>query len=128
MKRKYLILLGLAGIFTGVTAYIRSKTKEKELLFPGVDDDLKEFAEPFEDIEQQEPKTYSLDSEKKEKTKENILQMNASYIVTDPQGTTLKLMGKTLADHGYKIQILNLMDLSHSNIYNPCQVTHRLDL
>lgn len=30
MKRKYLILLGLAGIFTGVTAYIRSKTKGKE--------------------------------------------------------------------------------------------------
>lgn len=115
MKRKYLILLGLAGIFTGVTAYIRSKTKGKELLFPGVDDDLKEFAEPFEDIEQQESKTYSLDSEKKEKTKENILQMNASYIVTDPSGTTLK----SLADHGYKIQILNLMDRSHSNKFNP---------
>lgn len=64
MKRKYLILLGLAGIFTGVTAYIRSKTRGTELLFPDVDNDLKEFAEPFEDIEQQEPKTYSLDSEK----------------------------------------------------------------
>lgn len=127
MKRKYLILLGLAGIFTGVTAYIRSKTRGTELLFPDVDDDLKEFAEPFEDIEQQEPKTYSLDSEKKEKTKENILQMNASYIVTDPSGTTLK----SLADHGYKIQILNLMDRSHSNKFNPFeygQVTHRLDL
>ena len=117
MKRKYLILLGLAGIFTGVTAYIRSKTRKTELLFPGVDDDLKEFAEPFEDIEQQESKTYSLDSEKKEKTKENILQMNASYIVTDPPGTTLKLAGKPLADHGYKIQILNLMDLSHSKYF-----------
>lgn len=128
MKRKYLILLGLAGIFTGVTAYIRSKTRGTELLFSDVDDDLKEFAEPFEDVEQQEPKTYSLDSEKKEKTKENILQMNAPYIVTDPPGTTLKLVGKPLADHGYKIQILNLMDLSHSNKYNPCQVTHRLDL
>ena len=56
--------MGLAGIFTGVTTYIRSKTRGTELLFPDVDDDLKEFAEPFEDIEQQEPKTYSLDSEK----------------------------------------------------------------
>lgn len=55
----------------------------------------------------------------KEKIKENILQMNASYIVTDPSGTTLKSVGKPLADHGYKIQILNLMDLSHSNKYNP---------
>lgn len=72
MKRKYLILLGLAGIFTGVTAYIRSKTRGTELLFPDVDDDLKEFAEPFEDIEQQEPKTYSLDSEKKEKKKKTF--------------------------------------------------------
>ena len=54
----------------------------------------------------------------KKKIKENILQMNASYIVTDPPGTTLKLVGKPLADHGYKIQILNLMDLSHSNKYN----------
>lgn len=44
----------------------------------------------------------------KKKIKENILQMNASYIVTDPSGTTLK----SLADHGYKIQILNLMDRS----------------
>lgn len=26
----------------------------------------------------------------KKKIKENILQMNASYIVTDPSGTTLK--------------------------------------
>ena len=55
----------------------------------------------------------------KEKIKENILQMNASYIVTDPSGTTLKSVGKPLADHGYKIQLLNLMDLSHSNKYNP---------
>lgn len=55
----------------------------------------------------------------KKKIKENILQMNASYIVTDPPGTTLKLVGKPLADHGYKIQILNLMDRSHSNKFNP---------
>lgn len=48
MKRKYLILLGLAGIFTGVTAYTRNKTRRMELLFPDVDDDLKEFTEPFE--------------------------------------------------------------------------------
>lgn len=55
----------------------------------------------------------------KKKIKENILQMNASYIVTDPSGTTLKSVGKPLADHGYKIQILNLMDRSHSNKFNP---------
>lgn len=40
-------------------------------------------------------------------------------LVTDPSGTTLKSVGKPLADHGYKIQILNLMDRSHSNTFNP---------
>ena len=39
--------------------------------------------------------------------------------MTDPSGTTLKSVGKPLADHGYKIQILNLMDRSHSNKFNP---------
>lgn len=51
--------------------------------------------------------------------KENILQMNASYIVTDPLGMVLKSVGKTLTDHGYKIRILNLINLKHSHKYNP---------
>jgi putative transcriptional regulator len=42
-----------------------------------------------------------------------------TIIVTDPSGTTLKSVGKPLADHGYKIQIFNLMDRSHSNKFNP---------
>ena len=51
--------------------------------------------------------------------KPNILQMNASFVVTDPSGEIINALGKTLTDHGYKIKIFNISDMAHSNCYNP---------
>ena len=49
----------------------------------------------------------------------NILQMNSSYVVTDPSGEMLTNTGRMLMEHGYRIRILNLSDMGHSCRYNP---------
>lgn len=51
--------------------------------------------------------------------KPNLLQMNASYVITDPSGEMIVSLGKVLADHGYKIKLFNISDMTHSNCYNP---------
>lgn len=51
--------------------------------------------------------------------KPNILQMNCSYVVTDPSGELLKSMHNVLADNGYRIKVFNLVDMTHSCKYNP---------
>lgn len=51
--------------------------------------------------------------------KPNVLQMNASYVITDPSGEMIYALGTTLKDNGYKIKIFNISDMEHSNCYNP---------
>lgn len=51
--------------------------------------------------------------------KPNILQMNCSYVVTDPSGELLKSMRNVLVDNGYKIKVFNLVDMRYSCKYNP---------
>ncbi len=51
--------------------------------------------------------------------KPNILQMNGSFVITDPSGELVYSLGKVLKDHGYKIKIFNISDMAHSNCYNP---------
>ena len=51
--------------------------------------------------------------------KPNLMQMNASYIVTDPKGTVLLECGKMLQMGGYEIKILNTIDFKQSMRYNP---------
>lgn len=51
--------------------------------------------------------------------KPNILQMNASYVITDPSGELVSSLGSVLRDNGYKVRIFNLTDMQHSNCYNP---------
>ena len=51
--------------------------------------------------------------------KPNLMQMNASYIVTDPKGTVVLECGKMLQRGGYEIKILNTIDFKHSMKYNP---------
>ncbi len=53
--------------------------------------------------------------------KPNLMQMNSSYIVTDPKGTVALECGKLLAENGYKIKILNTIDFKQSMKYNPFQ-------
>lgn len=51
--------------------------------------------------------------------KPNIMQLNTSYVVTDPKGELLRSTGKLLEDNGYKIKVFNLIDMTNSCNYNP---------
>lgn len=51
--------------------------------------------------------------------KPNLMQMNASYIITDPKGTVVLECGKMLQRGGYEIKILNTIDFKQSMKYNP---------
>ena len=53
------------------------------------------------------------------KCKADILQMNGSYVVTDPKGELYRDCAKVLKEHGYKVRVLNLINISYSNSYNP---------
>lgn len=53
------------------------------------------------------------------KIKPDILQMNGSYIVTDPKGELYRDCAKVLKKNGYKVKVLNLVNLNFSNSYNP---------
>ncbi len=51
--------------------------------------------------------------------KPNLMQLNTSYVVTDPKGELLRSCGKLLKKAGYEIRVFNLIDMAHSNNYNP---------
>lgn len=51
--------------------------------------------------------------------KPNVLQMNASYVITDPSGEMIFSLGRVLQEGGYKIKIFNIADMAYSNCYNP---------
>ena len=51
--------------------------------------------------------------------KPNLMQMNASYIVTDPKGTVVEECGKMLQMGGYEIKILNTINFKQTMRYNP---------
>ena len=49
----------------------------------------------------------------------NILQMNASYVITDPSGEHLRNTGKMLEEHGYKVKVFNVVNMENSLHFNP---------
>lgn len=51
--------------------------------------------------------------------KPNLLQCNTSYVITDPKGELLRDTGSLLQAKGYRIRVLNLVDFSSSDGYNP---------
>lgn len=51
--------------------------------------------------------------------KPNILQANCSMVITDPAGELLRSTGSFLESQGYKIKVFNLVEMKHSNCYNP---------
>lgn len=53
------------------------------------------------------------------KIKPDIIQMNGSYVVTDPKGELYRDCAKVLKEHGYKVRVLNLVNINYSNSYNP---------
>ena len=50
--------------------------------------------------------------------KPNLMQMNGSYIVTDPKGLLVHEVGSLLAKNGYKIKVFDLVHLANSNTFN----------
>lgn len=59
--------------------------------------------------------------------KPNLMQANTSYVCTDPKGELLRSTGKMLERYGYKIKVFNLIDMSHSNNYNPFNYIYDTD-
>lgn len=53
------------------------------------------------------------------KIKPDILQMNGSYVITDPKGELYRDCAKVLKKHGYEVKVLNLVNINYSNSYNP---------
>lgn len=53
------------------------------------------------------------------KIKPDIMQMYGSYVVTDPKGELYRDTAKFLKQNGYKVRVLNLLDIGLSNTYNP---------
>ncbi len=51
--------------------------------------------------------------------KPNILDMNTSFVCTDPSGEIINSLGQVLIDHKYNIKIFNISEMSCSNCYNP---------
>lgn len=51
--------------------------------------------------------------------KPNLLQGNTSFIVADPEGDLLQSTEEFLKQAGYKIKVLNLVDMANSDRYNP---------
>ena len=59
--------------------------------------------------------------------KPNIMQANTSYVCTDPKGELLRSTGKMLETYGYDIRVFNLIDMAHSNNYNPFEYIYDVD-
>ncbi len=53
------------------------------------------------------------------KIKPDIIQMNGSYVVTDPKGELYRDCAKLLKENGYTVKVLNLVNVNYSNSYNP---------
>lgn len=51
--------------------------------------------------------------------KPNLMQLNTSYVITDPKGELLRSCGTLMKNAGYDIRVFNLIDMQHSNNYNP---------
>lgn len=56
--------------------------------------------------------------------KPNAMQLNTSEVFTDPKGEILKSCGKMLEGAGYKVRVFNLIEMKHSNNYNPFEYVY----
>lgn len=59
--------------------------------------------------------------------KPNLMQLNTSYVVTDPKGELLRSCGRLLKKAGFEIRVFNLIDMAHSNNYNPFNYVYDKD-
>lgn len=61
--------------------------------------------------------------------KPNLMQMNSSFVVTDPKGLLVREVGTMLKEQGYQIKIFDLVNLTNSDMFNPFRyMTSELDI
>lgn len=51
--------------------------------------------------------------------KPNLLQMNTSFVITDPSGEIFRAEAKLLLENGYNVKIFSTSSMANSNVYNP---------
>lgn len=51
--------------------------------------------------------------------KPNVLNCNTSFCITDPKGEVLRTCGLTLKKQGYRVKVLDLINMDKSHCYNP---------
>ena len=51
--------------------------------------------------------------------KPNLMQLNTSFIATDPKGELLRSEGEMLKNNGYNVKVINLLEMAKSDCYNP---------
>lgn len=51
--------------------------------------------------------------------KPNIMQCNSSYVILDPKGEIISATGNLLEKQGYKVKVLDLINMEKSHCYNP---------
>lgn len=51
--------------------------------------------------------------------KPNIMQSNTSFVILDPKGEILRDTGNLLEKNGYKIKVLDFINMEKSHCYNP---------
>lgn len=56
--------------------------------------------------------------------KPNLMQLNSSFVITDPKGLLIRETGKMFEDNGYKIKIFDLVNLTNSNQFNVFHYMH----
>lgn len=57
--------------------------------------------------------------------KPNLLQMNCSYVVTDPKGAILNECGEALRRFGYSVRVFDLVNMGNCDTYNPLKYCTR---
>lgn len=57
--------------------------------------------------------------------KPNLMQMNASFVVTDPKGELLLSCGEALRRFGYNVRVFDLVAMGNCNTYNPMKYCKR---
>ena len=51
--------------------------------------------------------------------KPNLLQMNSSFVVTDPKGEILASCGEMLRRNGYRVRVFDILNMGNCDTYNP---------
>lgn len=59
--------------------------------------------------------------------KPNVLQMNSSYVITDPSGEIFRSMAHMLMDNGYNVKLFSTSNMDNSNCYNPFDYVYSED-